>query len=198
MDILSAKFVVSAASSAGLPDSDLPEVAFAGRSNVGKSSLINALLGRRNLARTSSDPGKTRHFNFYLVNDAFHLVDLPGLGYARVSKADRAKWARQIASYVLSRGQLRLLVHLVDGRHGLLDADLDLLDLTRGLDVPVLLVLTKADKLSGNERPKAERRVAEALATLGRELPVVLSSAKTGRGRKQVLGWLEMVAESGS
>ncbi len=198
MEIRSARFVISVASPEKLPPSDLSEVAFVGRSNVGKSSAINALLNRRNLARTSATPGKTRHFNFYLINESFHLVDLPGLGYAKVSKTERSKWSRQIAAYLRSRGSLRLVVHLVDSRHGLLEADDALLDLYGGIDVPALVVLAKSDKLSGNERPRARRRVVGALAQRGLELPVVLFSARDGRGRDEILEWLEVAATGAS
>jgi GTP-binding protein len=193
MEITSASFVIGAASPAQLPDSRLPEVAFVGRSNVGKSSLINSVLRRKNLARTSGAPGKTREFNFYLVNEAFHLVDLPGLGYAKVSRTERARWARSIESYLGRRGSLRLLFHLVDSRHPLMGSDDSLIELHRRMDVPVVIVLTKADKLSGNDRARVVGRVQAELQSRGLELPIVLSSANSGRGRREILDWIELV-----
>ncbi len=192
MEINSADFVIGVASPAQLPASTQPEVAFVGRSNVGKSSLINLVLGRRNLARTSGSPGKTREFNFYLVNEAFHLVDLPGLGYARVSRTDRTRWARHIRSYLQSRQTLCLVFHLIDSRHSLMEADDELLDLYRNGDVPVVVVLTKADKLSGNERKKAQQRVKKDLLARGLELPLVLASSLRREGRDEILDWVGM------
>lgn len=198
MDITSATFVAGVPSADQLPSTAQPEVAFVGRSNVGKSSLINALLRRKNLARTSASPGKTREFNFYLVNDAIHLVDLPGLGYAKVSRSERNRWARNIRAYLASRAALKLLFHLVDGRHGLMKADDDLIELYRGFEVPVVVILTKMDKLSGNERSKARRRVEDDLLGRGLELPIVSTSSRTGRGREEVLRWLELAVADGN
>jgi len=193
MEIVSARFVVGVGSPGELPDLNRPEVAFAGRSNVGKSSLINAILRRRNLARTSASPGKTRQFNLYLVNDSVHLVDLPGLGYARVSRAERNRWSRGIRSYLDSRDSLRLLFHLVDGRHGLMGADDDLIALYRHLATPVVVVLTKVDKLSRNTLSNRLRGVRADLLDRGLELPVVACSAKSGAGRSEILDWLDLV-----
>jgi GTP-binding protein len=197
MEIKSARFVIGAATLPQMPESSHPEIAFVGRSNVGKSSLINTLLRRRNLARTSTSPGKTREFNFYLVNNCIHLVDLPGLGYAKVSRTQRNRWERDIRSYLGSRSTLRLLFHLVDGRHHLMRSDDELIQLYRNFDVPVVLILTKADKLSGNERAKAVGSIQDDLLARGLELPVIPSSARTGRGRGQILEWIELVASGG-
>ncbi len=192
MEITSATFVAGVPSPDQLPRSRLPEIAFIGRSNVGKSSLINMVLRRRGIARTSGSPGKTREFNFYLVNGELHLVDLPGVGYAKVSKSDRSRWARAIRFYLQHRDTLQLVFHLVDGRHGMMEADGDLVDLYRRIDVPVVVVLTKMDKLSGNDRPKSVRRVREELLEHGLELPVVASSARSGRGRSEILDWIDV------
>ncbi|MBT8399292.1 MAG: ribosome biogenesis GTP-binding protein YihA/YsxC [Rhodothermia bacterium] len=194
IEIHSAEFVTGAAAISGLPRGDHPEIAFAGRSNVGKSSLINMLLARRNLARTSSKPGKTRQINFYLINDAFHFVDLPGLGFAKVSRSQRSQWRAMISDYLRSRENLKLLFHLVDGRHPPMDADLELVDLYRAIDLPVVVLLTKTDKLSANGRNAAERTVREALLEIGLELPVVLTSSNAGRGREEVWRWIEDLA----
>lgn len=197
MEITSARFIIGAAAPGQLPDSSHPEIAFVGRSNVGKSSLINAVLRRRNLARTSASPGKTREFNFYLVNDAIHLVDLPGLGYAKVSRTERNRWERNIRAYLGSRPTLRLLFHLVDGRRHLMRSDDELIALYRHLDIPVVLILTKTDKLSGNERAKAVGSIQADLLARGLELPLIPSSARTGKGREDILKWIELVVSGG-
>lgn len=198
MIIHTAEFVTGAASLKGLPDAPLPEVAFAGRSNVGKSSVINMLLGRKNLARTSGKPGKTQQLNYYLINQAFHLVDLPGYGYARVSQAERGRWVQLIGSYLESRSQLRALVHLVDSRHEPTALDQMVMDFVRGRPLPYLIALTKTDKLSGNGRTAARRNVEKALTARAMEVPIILTSAMTGRGRDEVWEWLELMLGSTS
>lgn len=194
MRIRDITFVKGAASWSGLPSDGLPEVAFAGRSNVGKSSLLNALAGRRALARTSGTPGKTREFNYYLVNGRLYFVDLPGFGYAKTSKQERARWARLIERYVTERDPLRLLVHLVDSRRDPGEIDRSFIEFMRGQDAPYAIALTKCDKLSGNERAKAERGMREALAALGLEIPVFSTSSQTKRGVSALLEWIGTIA----
>ena len=130
------------------PIDDLPEIAFAGRSNVGKSSFINSMLNRRELARTSSKPGKTRTINFYLVNDSFRLVDLPGYGYAKVSKAEQKKWGEIIDRYLTSRENLREVILIVDIRHRPTDQDLMMYNWIRSFGFTGIVIATKADKIS--------------------------------------------------
>ena len=142
------------------PDASLPEIAFAGRSNVGKSSLINSLLRRKKFARVSNTPGRTREINFFRVNDRFVLVDLPGYGYARISKAQRAEWRPLIEGYLRSSPQLRGIVQLLDVRHDPTNDDLQMLEFLAELEVPTIVVLTKTDKLTGTEIPKRTREVA--------------------------------------
>ncbi len=190
MNTADAQFVGSAARWEDLPDDGRPEVAFVGRSNVGKSSLINALLRRKNLARTSGRPGKTQTFNHYLVDGRFYLVDLPGYGYAKASKEARERWRRLIERYLAERRPLRLVVHLVDSRHPPTALDEDVIAAVTGPRVPYLVALTKVDKLSGNERTRCRRRMEEVLLPFGLEAPIVLTSAKTGRGRKELLSWI--------
>ena len=192
--ILDITFVKGAASWSGLPEDGLPEVAFAGRSNVGKSSLLNALAGRRALARTSGTPGKTREFNYYRVNGTMYFVDLPGFGYAKISKEERARWARLIERYVTERAALRLLVHLVDSRHAPGEADRRFLECLRGQGAPYAIALTKCDKLSGNERTKAERALRETLASIGLEIPIFLTSSQTKQGLPDLLDWIGTMA----
>jgi GTP-binding protein len=170
---------------------DLPQVAFSGRSNVGKSSLINTLLQRTRskLAHVSATPGKTQALNFYRVNDRFFLVDLPGFGYARVPAAVRERWQKLIEGYLAKERALKGVVHLVDARRGVLPPDLQMLDYLSPLGIPVLVVLTKIDKLKRSERARA---MAEALEALELEPEQVLPfSSKTGEGREELLAALD-------
>ncbi len=162
-----------------------------GRSNVGKSSLINMIAGRRQLARTSRTPGKTQELNYYAVNQCCYLVDLPGYGYAKVARARRQAWQNLIDRYLIQRAQLRAAVLLVDGRHPPMASDLAIVSLLRTADLPWVIVLTKSDKLSGNERPKSVARTREALEAQGLAVPVILSSSKTHSGRQAILDWME-------
>lgn len=173
-----------------LPADGLPEIAFIGRSNVGKSSLLNMLVGRRSIARISNTPGKTQEFNFYLINRRFYLVDLPGFGYAKVSKVQRAKWQRFIGQYVTERAPLRAVFHLIDSRHPPTALDEEVMLLMHGSPVPYIIALTKADKLSGNQRGKSQAAVARVLESKGLEVPIVMTSAQDKRGRGDLLRWI--------
>lgn len=193
MDIQSVTFVGGATRLGHMPEDGMPEVAFIGRSNVGKSSLINAFLKRKSLARTSSTPGKTQEINFFRVNDAFYVVDLPGFGYARVSKAHRAAWQKLIGAYLTGRETLRVVFQLVDSRHEPTALDKEVMILLRESPAEHVVVLTKSDKLSGNERQKSVSRVQKTLLSLGMERPVVLTSAHDGRGRDALVDWLDQL-----
>ena len=193
MLIKEAQFVRGAASWNGLADDGLPEIAFIGRSNVGKSSLINMLVGRKSLARTSNTPGKTQQFNYYLINNAFYFVDLPGFGYAKVSKAQRAKWERFISRYLSEHEPLRLVIHLVDSRHDPTSLDKDVMEFMKGGWMTYVVVLTKMDKLSGNQRGKAKSKVKKALAAFNLEVPVIASSSKNKTGKDEILQWIQDV-----
>ncbi len=161
---------------------DLPQVALAGRSNVGKSSLINCLAGRRQLAKTSATPGKTRSINFYAVSPLnYYLVDLPGYGYARCSKAERDKWAKLIDRYVQGNRLLRGMAVLLDCRLEPQQNDLNLTAWLQHLNLPMLAVLTKADKCTQKERARRQRQWADLL---GSQQPPLLFSAKSGQGRE--------------
>ncbi|BBM70824.1 ribosome biogenesis GTP-binding protein YihA/YsxC [Rhodothermus marinus] len=177
-----------------LPDDGLPEVAFAGRSNVGKSSLLNALLRAPGLARTSSTPGKTRQLNFYRVNEQLYFVDLPGYGYARTSQQERRLWGRLITRYLQERPTLALVVHLIDSRHPPTPLDEAMMDLMRGQHVPYLIALTKADKVSGNRRAQAVREAERALQARAMEVPIIPTSAHTGLGLRELWRWIEQVS----
>lgn len=156
-------FIAAADTLDWLPPVTLPEVAFAGRSNVGKSTLINALTGRKKLARTSNTPGRTQQLNFFNIGDVFHLVDMPGYGYAKVSKSKIKNWTDVLHNYLKGRVPLRLVLVLVDARHGLKDSDADMMDLLNKAAVPYRIVLTKADKASGPELDKTVAAIEKAL-----------------------------------
>ena len=168
---------------------DLPEVAFAGRSNVGKSSLMNRLLGRKDYVKVSAKPGKTQGLNFFLCDGRFYLVDLPGYGFAKVSRTMRQAWGELIASYLENRRQLRAVVVIVDIRLPATEQDGQLLAWLSAKNIPAITVYTKADKLSGNERGRQT-----ALLDAGHCLTPdkrILFSAKTGLGKEELLAWLE-------
>jgi GTP-binding protein len=166
------------------PEIGLPEVAFAGRSNVGKSSLLNKLIHRKKFARVSNTPGRTREVNFFKVNDTFVLVDLPGYGYARISKEKRAEWKPLIESYLRSSDQLRGIVQLLDARHDPTNDDIQMLDFLSELGVPTLVVLTKIDKLRASERKKHIKDISAALGL--EDDQVIPFSAVSGEGRAEL------------
>ena len=176
-----AEFVLSASGPEQFPREEYPEIAFLGRSNVGKSSLINALIGEKGLAFTSNKPGCTQAINFYRVGGSYYFVDLPGYGYARVSKDQTLQWKKLIESYLLERKVLELSVLVLDSRRGWMERDLDL---KRWLEVhrkPYLVVATKVDKLNQSERHRS-------LASLSKDAgaPVMSCSATTGRGMREI------------
>lgn len=190
-----ATFVKGAAAWEQLPDDGRPEIAFMGRSNVGKSSLINSVLGRKSLAYTSKSPGKTRQFNYFLVDGRFFVVDLPGYGYAKGARSERDAWERLRERYLSERRPLRGVIQLVDARHPPMDSDVAEIERLAEIGQPHLLVLTKVDKLSGNGRAQAQQRMNDSLANLDVERSVVLTSAKTGRGIGAVRTWIGSVLE---
>ena len=185
MRVVSAAIVESAGRLDQFPRGERPEVAFAGRSNVGKSSLINRLLGRRGLARTSSTPGRTRTINFYLVNEAVLFADLPGYGYANVSRSLQEDWWVLVEGYLRHRVPLRGVVHLVDARHPPTDRDQGLQDFLVAVGAPSVVVLTKADKV-----PRGQRRAVQAAAArllgLARPEMGLFFSAETGEGAPEL------------
>ena len=190
--ISQAEFLKSVAHPSQLPTEDFPEVAFAGRSNVGKSSLINRLLNRRNLAKTSKAPGKTRTLNYYLINRRFHLVDLPGYGFAKRPLSERKSWANLIEAYLDSRAHLLGIVHLLDARHDPTVEDLDMVNWLCHGDRRFLVVATKVDKLSGSKTKKRLDQTARILSNVG-DIPLLPFSATTGKGRSEVWDWIEDV-----
>ena len=185
MRVVSAAIVESAGRLDQFPRGERPEVAFAGRSNVGKSSLINRLLGRRGLARTSSTPGRTRTINFYLVNEAVLFADLPGYGYAKVSRSLKEDWWVLVEGYLTHRVPLRGVVHLVDARHPPTDRDQGLQDFLVAVGAPSVVVLTKADKVPRGQR-KAVQVAAARLLGLARPEMGLFFSAETGEGAPEL------------
>jgi GTP-binding protein len=191
--IHSAEFVKSATAPAHYPPPRLPEIAFAGRSNVGKSALINCLAQKKGLAKTSNTPGRTRLINFYLVNGAWSFVDLPGYGYARVAEAMRREWRPMVESYLLGRESLRLVLLVLDVRRDPGEHDLNFFDWLRQRGIPVMLVITKADKLS-RAAALARRRQIESRCGLPAGVEGVLFSAVTAQGRIDILKAIQQLA----
>ena len=186
MEIRSAEFVTSVASIAQLPRQRRPEIAVSGRSNVGKSSLINCLLRRRGIARVSAVPGRTQLLNFFLVNQDFYLVDLPGYGYAKVPEAIRREWGPLVEGYLKAGRDLRAVILLLDARQGATEKDLQMKQLLDEFLLDCIPVLTKIDKLRKTARHAQFRKVAEALG-LGGSQAIIPFSAKSEEGREELL-----------
>ncbi|NLI13950.1 ribosome biogenesis GTP-binding protein YihA/YsxC [Pelotomaculum propionicicum] len=193
MKVTSAQFVTSAVKAADYPAGELPEVALAGRSNVGKSSLLNRLMNRRGLARTSNTPGRTRLINFFLVNGLFHLVDLPGYGYAKVPASERESWRKMVEGYLTTRKTLKGVVLLVDSRHQPSALDLQMYGWLKHRGIPAVVAATKADKLP-RMRLLQSVKVIRATLSLTEGDRLIPFSAETGLGREDLLeviaGWV--------
>lgn len=178
-------FIKSAFQPEQFPPSDRPEIAFAGRSNVGKSSLINRLVERRNLARISSRPGRTRSINFFSVENSFYLADLPGYGYAAVSQEVRQSWKGLTEAYLKGRSNLRAVVVIIDIRRGPGEGDLDLLKWLKEFKIRAIIVLTKADKISKGTAHQRVTVISNQLIEKSFSQPITFS-AKTGQGREEL------------
>lgn len=176
-----ADILLSATNKSHYPQDDIPEVALAGRSNVGKSSFINTMLNRKNLARTSGKPGKTQLLNFFNIDDKLRFVDVPGYGYARVSKKEREKWGKMIEEYLTSRENLRAVVSLVDLRHEPSADDVQMYEFLKYYEIPVILVATKADKIPRGKWNKHESMIKKKLDFDKSDTFIIFSSVnKTG------------------
>ncbi|CAN5276453.1 ribosome biogenesis GTP-binding protein YihA/YsxC [soil metagenome] len=186
MKITSAEFIKSAFEEAHWTTDGLPEIAFLGRSNVGKSSLINSLLKRKGLARTSNTPGRTQSINFFLINERFYFADLPGYGYAKVSKTMRADWGKMAEEYLLKRHELVLFVQLIDARHEPSELDLKLSEWLQFHQKHSIVAATKSDKLSTNNLNKSLQLIEKTLPAS----KIIAYSAKTGKGREII--WREI------
>lgn len=174
-----ATFVTGAPALKDCPPPTLPEFCFAGRSNVGKSSLINRLTNKKKLARTSNTPGKTQQMNYYLIDDRIYIVDLPGFGFAQAPKRERERWGRDIQTYLLQRETLRLIFHLVDIRHEPTALDRDFFYWMASNEIPFAVLLSKADKVSGNKRAAAKANLKKTLAAMNVDVPILVVSAES-------------------
>ncbi|TXC90125.1 YihA family ribosome biogenesis GTP-binding protein [Metabacillus litoralis] len=190
MKVTSSEIVISAVKPAQYPDVNIPEIALAGRSNVGKSSFINKILARKNLARTSSKPGKTQTLNFYIINEVLHFVDVPGYGYAKVSKTEREAWGRMIETYITTREQLRAVVLLVDVRHPPSKDDVLMYNFLKHYNIPTIIVATKADKIPKGKWQKHVKVIKDTL-DMDKSDSLVLFSSETGQGKTEVWSIIE-------
>lgn len=194
MEIKSATFVMSNSDVRKCPEGSLPEYAFIGRSNVGKSSLINMLVRRKQLANTSQKPGKTLLINHFLINETWHLVDLPGYGYAQRSKAQRHELQRIIDNYIFKREQLVNLFILIDIRHEPQEIDLAFINRMGGAGIPFALVFTKGDKLSRSKATEMVEAYKQRLLEDWEELPpLFITSSTKGDGRDELLGYIQSI-----
>jgi GTP-binding protein len=187
MRIISARFISSAVQKGGYPKESFPEVAFAGRSNVGKSSMINTLVGRKGLVRTSRTPGRTQMINFFLINDKIMLVDLPGYGYAAVPERIRKTWKPMVEDYLVSRKELRCLVLIIDSRLGPMVQDTALAEFLKIHGIPFIVAATKADKLNRSQISALEKAI---FGKSGWQAPMVVFSSLNGQGKNEL--WKEI------
>lgn len=186
MNFRKAEFITSAPSLNECPEESLPEFCFAGRSNVGKSTLINKITNQKKLARTSNTPGKTQQMNYYNIDDTVYLVDLPGFGFAKAPKKERERWGRDIKQYLLQRNTLILILHLVDSRHNPTGLDQEFFFWMASKQKPFAVLMTKADKLSANKLAKSEKKVRDTLAQMNIEVPVIPCSGDSGKGINEI------------
>lgn len=194
MKVTKAEFIISAVGPNQYPEDALPEIALAGRSNVGKSSLINRMINRKNLARTSSTPGKTQHLNYYRINDRVYFVDVPGYGYAKVSKSQREVWGKMIEKYLLERETLKLVLQIIDLRHPPTKDDELMYDWLKAYELPVCVVATKADKVPKSRWQKHLKIIKEALVLRAGD-PLILFSAEEGIGKEELWAEISRYAE---
>ena len=202
MIIKKAKFLLSQSKFGGFPQQGMPEIAMAGKSNVGKSSLINSLTRHSKLARTSSEPGKTRLINYYSINEEFLLVDLPGYGFARAPKSEQEKWSQMIEGYLTGSQQLKHVFHLVDIRHAPTKEDQMMTEYLRHYDIPFTVISTKADKLSKAQRSRSIPVICRTLVVQPWEIMTYSSEDLTGRDAlldkiDEILGLKEETTEGG-
>jgi GTP-binding protein len=190
MKITNVEMVISAVKSEQYPPGDLPEFALAGRSNVGKSSFINKMINRKNFARTSSKPGKTQTLNFYRINEAFYFVDVPGYGFAKVSKKEREAWGKMIETYFTTREQLKAVLLIIDLRHEPTNDDVMMYEFLKHYEIPTIVIATKADKISRGKWQQHAKVVREKLNIVeGDEL--IIFSAETGQGKDEAWAALQ-------
>ena len=192
MNLHNVNFIISAVSENQYPEETTPEIAMVGRSNVGKSSLINKILNRKNFARTSSKPGKTTTINFYDIDNKVRLVDLPGYGYAKVSKTEKQKWGDMITNYLASRDKLEFIFLLVDARHMPSEDDITMLKWIRFYSKHFYLIATKTDKLKPSQRQEALDKIKETMIVEDKYF--IPFSAETGEGKEKILSVIESLS----
>ncbi|MBB6451938.1 GTP-binding protein [Salirhabdus euzebyi] len=192
MKVNSVELVISAVKRDQYPNDPMPEIALAGRSNVGKSSFINRMIQRKSMARTSSKPGKTQTLNFYLINEQLYFVDVPGYGYARVSKKEREAWGRMMEEYFTNREELKLAVLIVDLRHKPTQDDVLMYNFLKHYEKPVLVIATKMDKVPKTKRPQHLKVIKNQL-NIDPEDQIVLFSSETGEGKDDAWGAIRSI-----
>jgi len=191
MHIKTSDFVKSATKPNEYPQDNLPEVAFAGKSNVGKSSLLNTILNRKRLAKTSSTPGRTQLINYFLINNEFYFVDLPGYGYAKVSKEQKKGWGPMIETYFKKSANLKCVVLLLDIRRLITEEDFVLIKFLSSLEIPIIYALTKTDKIGSNDVRKQKKKLDDALGDFAGDGKFILFSSLKKRGKDEVLKRIE-------
>ena len=191
------EFIKSIYNLSELPKNNLPEIILCGRSNVGKSSFINSLFNKKNLAKTSSTPGKTRSINYYLIDGKFYIVDLPGFGYAKTSKKEREFWAKLIGDFFKNSTNIALAFHLVDSRHKPTELDIQLNSLLNYNEVPYVIILSKVDKLKQSEYSSAKKTILQFFPELSFGDNLLYFSSVKGTGKKEVLQRLAALFYSG-
>lgn len=189
MKVNNVEMVISAVRPSQYPEDGLPEFALAGRSNVGKSSFINRMIGRKSMARISSKPGKTQTLNFYKIEEKLFFVDVPGYGYAKVSKSEREAWGKMIEQYLTGRGELKAVVQIVDIRHEPSDDDCLMYDFLKHYNIPTIVIATKADKIKKGNYAKHKKMVEEVL-DMAPDDPLILFSSEKGMGFEEA--WAEI------
>lgn len=188
--VKTADYIISAVKPEQYPNDHLPEIALSGRSNVGKSSLINTLCNRKNLARTSQRPGKTQTLNYYKINEDFYMVDVPGYGYAKVSKSERSAWGRMLETFFSVNKKLRATILIVDLRHAPSKEDVQMYEFLKYYECPVIVVATKADKISKGKYEK-HKKVVKTTLQMDPDDPLLLFSSFTGLGKDDVWKTIE-------
>ncbi|WP_018247877.1 ribosome biogenesis GTP-binding protein YihA/YsxC [Orenia marismortui] len=189
MKINNPEYISSAVNAKDYPFHYLPEIALAGRSNVGKSSLINKVVNRKKMAFTSSKPGKTQTINFYQIDNYFYFVDLPGYGFAKVSKAEKEEWGRMIEGYLLNRSNLEAILLVIDARHKPTKDDIQMFNWIVQMNMPALVVATKIDKIKKSQRKKQEKLIKNTLG-INQFTPFTFFSAETGEGKNEVFKFI--------
>jgi GTP-binding protein len=193
MKSLKAEFKLSAVDPKQFPNTQFPEIAFSGRSNVGKSSLLNNLVGSKKVAKTSSTPGKTQQINFFLVDDKWMFADLPGFGYAKIAKTEREKWLKLNMSYLSDREQLKITFLLIDSRHDPMESDITMMEWLENHEKPFAIILTKCDKIPKKMVEERHEQVKALLANCKFNVDTIPHSSETGNGRDSIIGMIKRI-----